>query len=171
MAFNSITVGAFIMKKVVIIFTIAFLVIGTISAQSSGRQRIPDRQNIPEPVKIEGTLQLHNGQFAVASGNNTYYVPMIGRYVGFIDALKEGSNVSFEGYVRGNFLMPVKMTISGKSYDLAPVGGASGEGRNKDLNNRNDRNRKERGLNDRGFNAFGPGSCCVPYSWKGRGRR
>jgi hypothetical protein len=152
------------MKKIVIIFTIAFLVIGTISAQGSGRQIIP------EPVKIEGTLQLQNGQFAVASGNNTYYVPMIGRYVGFIDALKEGSNVSFEGYVRGNFLMPVKMTIGGKSYDLA-AGRAFGDRRNNDFNNRNDRgwnnrdrndrNRKDWGRNDRGFNGFGP--CCGPY--------
>jgi len=132
------------MKKIVIIFSIAFLAIGTLSAQNLGRR------NIPESVKIEGTLQLHNGQFAVASENNIYYVPRIGRYVGFIDGLKEGSNVSFEGYVAGNFLLPVKMTISGKSYDLA---GAFGGGRKNDSNNRN----------DRGFNGFGPGpGCCGP---------
>jgi hypothetical protein len=120
-------------------------------------------------------LQLHNGQFAVTSGNNIYYVPMIGRYAGFIDGLKEGSIVSFEGYVKGNFLRPVKMTIGEKSYDLA-AGGAFAEGRNKDFNNRNDRNRNDRsrndrgrndrnrkdwGRNDRGFNGFGP--CCGPY--------
>ena len=149
MALNNVH-GGFFMKKIVIVFTIAFLVIGTISAQGSGRQKIP------EPVKIEGTLQLQNGQFAVASGSNTYYVPMIRRYVGFIDALKEGSNVSFEGYVKGNFLQPVKMTIGGKSYDLA-FGGE----RNKDFINRNNRDRKDWGLNDRGFNRFGP--CCGPY--------
>ncbi len=101
------------MKKIVIIFSIAFLAIGALSAQGWGPR------SAPESVKIEGTLQLHNGQFAVASGNNIYYVPRIGRYVGFIDALKEGSNVSFEGYVAGNFMRPVKMTIGGKSYDLA----------------------------------------------------
>jgi len=156
------------MKKVVIIFTIAFLVIGTISAQSRGGARIA-----PESVKIEGTLQLHNGQFAVASGNNTYYVPMIGRYAGFIDGLKEGSVVSFEGYVKGNFLRPIKMTIGEKSYDLT-AGQAFGEGRKNDFNNRNDRNRKDRdrrdwGRNDRGFNEFGP--CCGPYGRNGRGRR
>jgi len=139
------------MKKIVIIFTIAFLAIGALSAQvSRGRAA-------PESVKIEGTLQLHNGQFAVASGNNIYYVPMIGRYVGFIDGLKEGSVASFEGYVYGNFLRPVKMTISGKSYDLAANrtadGGAGSFGRMGDFGNR-DR---------RGFNGFGPG-CCGPGS-------
>ena len=139
------------MKKIVIIFSIAFLAIAALSAQGSGRQRIP------EPVKIEGTLQLFNGQFAVASGNKIYYVPRIGRYVGFIESLKEGANVSFEGYVAGNFLQPLKMTISGKSYDLGP-GGAPGGGRMGDFNNRN----------DRGFNGFGPR--CGPYGWNGRGR-
>jgi len=123
------------MKKVVVILTVAFLAIGTLSAQSFSRW------NIPASVKIEGTLQLHNGQFAVASGNNIYYVPAISRYVGFIDGLKEGSNVSFEGYVSGNLLQPLKMTINGKSYDLA-----AGTG----INN----------LNNRGFNGFGPGDCC-----------
>jgi len=154
------------MKKIVIFFSIAFLAIGAISAQTRGGPR-----TAPEPVKIEGTLQLHKGQFAVASGDKIYYVPMIGRYAGFIDGLKEGSNVSFEGYVAGNFLRPLKMTIGGKTYDLA----GDGAGRNKDLNNRNDRNRKN-GLNDRGFNGFGPGGCCVPYGGKTprndfRGRR
>jgi len=162
MAFNTKTTGAFIMKKIVIIFSIAFLAIGTISAQSRGGAWIA-----PESIKIEGTLQLHNGQFAVASGTNIYYVPGIGRYVGFIEALKEGSNVSFEGYVAGNFLWPVKMTIGGKSYDLA---GDRAE-RNRDFFNRNNRDRKNWGLNDRGFNGFGPGGCCVPYGGSGRGRR
>jgi hypothetical protein len=134
------------MKKIVIIFAFAFLAAGALCAQGWGR-------NIPEPVKIEGTLQLHRGQFAVASGNNIYYVPSIGRYVGFIDSLKEGSNVSFDGYVFGNLLRPVKMTISGKSYDLA---GGPGFG---DLDNR------------RG-NGFGPASgCCGQgFGWNGGNR-
>jgi hypothetical protein len=146
------------MKKIIIIFSIAFLAIGALSAQGWGPR------SAPESVKIEGTLQLHKGQFAVASGNNIYYVPRISRYVGFIDGLKEGSNVSFEGYVAGNFLQPVKMTISGKSYDLA----GDRAGRNNNFMNRNNRNW---GLNDRGFNGFGPGGCCVPYGGNGRGRR
>ena len=136
------------MKKLFIL-AISFLAfgIGTVSAQGWGPRNAPDQ------VKIEGTLQLDKGQFAVASGNNIYYVPKIGRYVGFIDNLKEGSNVSFEGYVSGNFLRPLKMTIDGKSYDLT-AGDARGR-RNGDFDNRN----------DRGFNRSGPGFgpyCCGP---------
>jgi len=145
------------MKKNVIILAIALLVIGTVSAQAwRGRGPV-------ESAKIEGTLQLHNGQFAVASGNNIYYVPMIGRYVGFIDNLKEGSNVSFEGYVYGDFLRPLKMTINGKTYDLAAgrgAGGATGgngPGRKDDFNNR------------RGPNGFGPGSGCCGPGFNGNG--
>jgi len=136
------------MKKVVIIFTVAFLAvgIGSISAQGWGAGPRSGSRNAPESVKIEGTLQLQNGQFAVASGNNIYYVPMIGRYVGFIESLKEGAAVSFEGYVSGNFLWPIKMTINEKTYDLAPNSGFGGM-RNRDFNNRNDRN----------FDRFGPG--------------
>jgi len=119
MAFHSVTMGAFIMKKIVILFTIAFLAAGALSARDFGGGN-------PESAKIDGTLQLYNGQFAVASGNNIYFVPRIGRYVGFIDGLKEGASVSFEGYVAGNFLRPLKMTVSGKSYDLGGSGAANG---------------------------------------------
>jgi hypothetical protein len=101
------------MKKTFILLTTVFMAAGAVFAQGwGGRGR-------PEQVTIEGTLQLHNGQFAVASGNNIYYVPVIGRYAGFIDGLKEGSNASFDGYVLGNFLRPVKMTINGKTYELS----------------------------------------------------
>jgi len=154
------------MKKVVFILVIAFLMVGTLSAQGWGPR------NVPESVKIDGTLQLYNGQFAVASGNNIYYVPRIARFVGFIDNLKEGSNVSFEGYLSGNFLQPFKMTISGKTYDLAPSG-AFGDG-NRGMNNRNDRNFDRFGP---GFGP-GPGSCCYGPGFGGnrprddfRGRR
>jgi len=143
------------MKKVVIILFIAFLTVGTLSAQGWGPR------NAPESVKIDGTLQLHNGQFAVASGNNIYYVPRIARYVGFIDNLKEGSNVSFEGYVSGNFLRPLKMTISGKTYDLA--GDPSGNRNRGDFNNRNDRNFDRFGPGGPG----GPGSCCYGSGFGG----
>jgi hypothetical protein len=132
------------MKKTIIILAVASLAIGALPAQGWGSRAVP------ESVKIEGTLQLHNGQFAVSSGNTIYYVPRIGRYVGFIDNLKEGSNVSFEGYVSGNFLLPVKMTLSGKSYDLA-----AGAGRRGDFGN----------PGGRGFNGFngGFGPCYGGY--------
>ncbi|MDR2575626.1 MAG: hypothetical protein LBC52_04195 [Treponema sp.] len=149
------------MKKVVFILLIAFLAIGALSAQGWGFR------NAPESAKIDGTLQLHNGQFAVASGDNIYYVPMISRYVGFIENLKEGSNVSFEGYVFGNFLRPLKMTVSGKTYDLAG-GGAFGNRNRGDFDNRRDRNFDRFG---QGFGPGGPGTCCYGPGFGGNGPR
>jgi len=134
------------MKKAFIFLTIVLFTIGSVFAQSrDGR----GNRAIPEQVKIEGTLQLHNGQFAVASGSNIYYVPMIRRYVGFIEGLKEGAAASFEGYVRGNFLHPVKMTVGGKTYELSDRGDARDSGKRKDAFG----NRGHRGFGK----GFGPG--------------
>jgi len=135
------------MKRVVVLFTVVFLAAGSVFAQGWGNGRGDlNRRGAPETVKIDGTLKLHNGQFAVASGNDVYYVPVIGRYAGFIEGLKEGSSASFEGYVRGNFLWPTTMTVGGKTYDL--VGSANGDGGRKDDFNR--------GRRDNGP-GFGPG--------------
>jgi hypothetical protein len=96
------------MKKAVFIIAVALLVFGVAFAQK------PDQT--PQTVTIEGTVQLQNGQFAIASGNTVFYCPRIGRYVGSIDGLKEGSRITVEGYVSGNVLQPVKMTANGRPY-------------------------------------------------------
>ena len=97
------------MKKLGFVLVIAFLAISGISAQNWGN---------PQSITIEGTLQLQNGQIAVSTGSAVYFVPELGRYVGFIDGLREGSRVSVAGYAFGNYLQPVQMTLNGKSYDL-----------------------------------------------------
>lgn len=152
------------MKRIVVFLTVVFLTAGAVFAQGWGGGRGDwSRWSAPETVKIEGTLQLHKGQFAVASGNDIYYVPVIGRYAGFIEGLKEGSTASFEGYVRGNLFRPTKMTISGKTYEL--VGGNNGnDGRKDDFNN---------GRRGPGFTSgFGPGcGNCGPGFGGNRGGR
>jgi hypothetical protein len=110
------------MKKLMLVLVITTVcAVGTVFAQNWGNS---------QPVTVDGTLQLQNGQFAVTSGNTTYYVPAIGQYVGFIDGLKEGSSVTIEGYVYGNILQPSKMTVNGKSYDMLSnnYGGNNGYG-------------------------------------------
>jgi hypothetical protein len=98
------------MKKPGLVLIIALLAIDTASAQL-------DRA-APQTVTISGTLQLQNGQIVVASGSNTYFVPSLIRYVGFIEGLKEGAQISVEGYAWGNYLHPAKVIISGKTYDF-----------------------------------------------------
>jgi hypothetical protein len=100
------------MKKIGFVLVITLVVIGTVFAQNWG-----NRGGL-QSVTVNGTLQLQNGQIVVASGNTIYYCPIIGRYVGFIDGLKEGSNVTVEGFAYGNMLQPTKLTADGKSYDF-----------------------------------------------------
>jgi len=112
------------MKKMGFVLIIAFLAIGTISAQNWGNQ-----WGGSQSVTVEGTLQLQNGQIAISTGNAFYFVPEIERYIGFIDGLKEGSHVSIDGYASGNYLQPVQMTFNGKSYDFqVKTLGAYGDG-------------------------------------------
>jgi hypothetical protein len=93
-------------SKSIIIVLIVLLAVGIISAQNA------------QSVSVKGTLQLRSGMIAVADGNTAYFIPMLGRYIGFIDGLKEGAKVSVEGYVSGDYLRPSKVTINGKSYDF-----------------------------------------------------
>ena len=107
-------------------------------------QKQAERRPAPDPVTIDGTLKLEKGSVAVASGDNVYIIPMLTRYIGFIDGLKEGARVSVEGFSFRNFLHPSKVTIDGKSYDFAMgAPGRMGAGGRNDF--------------DRGRGGFAPG--------------
>jgi hypothetical protein len=80
----------------------------------------------PEKTTINGNLGITNGRISLASGGTTYFPAGLGRWVGFIDGLKEGAAVNLEGYTGpladGAALFYVtKLTIGGKTYDLAPA--------------------------------------------------
>jgi hypothetical protein len=112
------------MKKLGLLFVITCLVIGTVFAQNQERER----RSPPETITVQGTLQLQNGVIAVKSGETVYYVPMLQRLVGFVDAIKEGNTVSIEGYANKTFLLPTKVTAGGKSYDFPAMGFAQRTG-------------------------------------------
>jgi len=81
----------------------------------------PDRNNRQRELKtvtVEGTLQLNKGFVAVESGDSVYFVPMLNRYIGFIEGLKEGAKVAIEGFEARKFIQPKKVTINGKDYDF-----------------------------------------------------
>ena len=90
----------------------------------------PGLGGVSQRITVTGTLQLQNGQIALAGGNTVYFVPTLGRYIGFIDGLKEGVGVSIDGYASGNYLEPSKVTINGKSYDFSPNNLGQGWGNN-----------------------------------------
>ena len=102
------------MKKIGFVLVIAFLAIGTVSAQGWGGVWGAPSQT----TSVTGTLQLQNGEIAVASGNTIYFVPTLTRYIGFIEGLREGAQISMDGFVSGNYFQPNRVTISGKTYDF-----------------------------------------------------
>jgi len=124
-------------KKFTIFMFIAVLIAGTAFAQPIKEQREAELRNqqekeqrqdrrVPQQncqqqndsVSVEGTLKLEKGFIAVQSGESVYLVPMLNRYIGFIDGLKEGEKVSIEGRGFKNMIQPLKVTIGEKSYDF-----------------------------------------------------
>jgi len=115
------------MKKIVLLCLITAVICGSVFAQS----------NTPTTT-IKGTLGLSNGRISVVSGNITYYVTGLARFVGFIDGLKEGAQVSIDGYANvptiegqnNRFFYPVKLTLNGKVYEVgSPDAGRMMNGR------------------------------------------
>ena len=119
------------MKKIVLVCLFTAIIGGGIFAQS----------NAPTTT-IRGTLGLSNGKVSVVSGNITYYVRGIGRFVGFIDGLKEGAQVSLDGYAsvptvegqKDRLFYPVTLTLNGKTYE---VGSPEARNMKTGRNNRN----------------------------------
>jgi len=87
-----------------------------------------NRQRELKTVTIEGTLQLEKGSIVLKSGEKSYFVPLLTRYAGFIEGLKEGAKVSVEGFEARNFIMPKKATIAGKEYNFLADGRGPGFG-------------------------------------------
>jgi hypothetical protein len=116
------------MKKVVLLCLIAVIIGGNVFAQSS-----------TPTTTVRGTLGLSGGRISVVSGNITYYVNGLSRFVGFIDGLKEGAQVSLDGYANApkiegqNYrtFYPVTLTLNGKSYEVgSPTAANTALGRN-----------------------------------------
>ncbi|MDR0597371.1 MAG: hypothetical protein LBG14_02575 [Treponema sp.] len=106
------------MKKTIFFAFLAFLACGAAFAQPA-----------PATSAVDGTLGLRGGRIILASGDVTYYTRGLERFIGFIDGLKEGAQVSIEGYVsppslegaEERLLFPVKLTLNGKEYEVGPA--------------------------------------------------
>jgi len=107
------------MKKFMFLCLISSLLCGSIFAQSTPPATVPT-------TTIKGTLGLSNGMISVVSGNITYYVRGLARFIGFIDGLKEGAQVSLEGYAaaprtegqKNSLFHPITLTLNGKNYEV-----------------------------------------------------
>jgi hypothetical protein len=106
------------MKRFMALSAIILFAAGMVSAQQWGNR------GFSPSITVNGALQLQNGTIAVVNGDAIYYVPALERYIGFIEGLKEGTQVNLEGYIMGNsnYVRPSKVTINGKSYDFTANG-------------------------------------------------
>jgi len=116
------------MKKIVLMCLLAAIIGSSIFAQS----------NTPITT-IKGTLKLNGERFSVVSGKIIYSIRGLERLVGVVDGLKDGAQVSIDGYAitpttegQTNIVFnPVRLTINGKSYEVGSSGAPySATGRN-----------------------------------------
>jgi hypothetical protein len=88
-----------------------------------------DESRPAEKLNLSGTLGLSRGIIVLKSGEQTWYVPELRRFTGFIEGMKEGAAVTLEGWGRkvsrlgenAGFLRVSKMTLNGKDYELGPA--------------------------------------------------
>ena len=116
------------MKKMALMCLFTAFICGNIFAQSN-----------TQITTIKGTLKLSGERFSVVSGKITYSIRGLERLVGVIDGLKDGAQVSIDGYAlppttegQANIVFnPVRLTINGKSYEVGSSGAPySATGRN-----------------------------------------
>ena len=86
-------------------------------------------QTEPETVTVNGTLGLNGGRIVLTSGDTSYFVRGLERFIGFIEGLRDGAKAAIEGYVSPpslegageRLLFPVKLTLDGKDYEVGPT--------------------------------------------------
>ena len=120
------------MKRVALVVLLGLGIVALASAQGWGRRTWswvapPVPQITSEIVTVTGDLTIVQGSLAVKSGNTTYFVSGLDRYIGFIEPLKEGATVTLLGAAITNsrdqtskYLRATKLTIAGKDYEIAP---------------------------------------------------
>jgi hypothetical protein len=134
---SCIIFGGFFMKRIVWFVLLGLSIVTLTVARDRDRDRRggwdfpPTPPQIPaESVTITGNLTIAQGMLAVKNNDITYQVPGLNRFIGFIDALKDGAQVSLEGSAitspwdpKTKLLRLSKLTINGKDYDMGPPPG------------------------------------------------
>jgi hypothetical protein len=119
------------MKRNVLCVLLALGAVTLASAQGRDRGRMGypgmGQPVAAEKVTVTGNLTIAQGMLAVKGNDITYLASGLQRFVGFIDSLKDGAQVTLEGYAmatpndaKTKFLRTSKLTINGKDYELAP---------------------------------------------------
>jgi len=123
------------MKRITLLVLLAVCAFAAVHSQNTTRQAPRNRQEVNQPssstsekITVRGNLAVSQDMIAVRSGNTTFLVPELKKYSGSIDDLKDGVPVTIEGSALNNpdnikvkTLIPTKMTLAGKEYDLTSL--------------------------------------------------
>jgi len=90
------------------------------------QNREGNRQREQNTVTINGVLKLERGFVAIQNdapnapntGSAFYMVPMLNRYIGFINGLREDARVTIEGIQFRNIIHPTKLIIGDRTYNF-----------------------------------------------------
>lgn len=118
--------------KRIFMFAFALVIAAGFSFAQTGNRPDPGprdgvRLNPPEKSTISGNLGISRGMISLESGGVLYFVWGLNRFIGFIDGLTEGAEVSLEGYAfdsprlgDAKVFRVTELRLNGKNYDVAP---------------------------------------------------
>jgi hypothetical protein len=122
------------MKRILIIALLMVSAAALVTAQgtdrraprSQGGKVMPQVSN--EKITVTGNLTIANGMIAIKNDGVAWVIPGLFRYVGFIDGLKDGAQVTIEGTAmskqadaKTRVLMPLKLKMGNKEYEMGPT--------------------------------------------------
>jgi hypothetical protein len=122
-----------VLVKRIVILALGFAALGTLLYAQNGDSRRRERYDnfsrnpaAPEQISLTGTLGLKQGIIVLQTEDQTWYVPELQRYTGFIEGLTAGAAVTLEGWGIKNprldeetgFFRVSRLTLNGKDYDL-----------------------------------------------------
>lgn len=107
---------------------------GPDDAARRNRRETRREHRVPETLALSGPLEVFDGRIALKQGDTVYFVTGLQGLIGFVDGLREGSQVELEGYVfppgipeTGTAARRVyrvtKLTVNQKTYEI-PIGTA-----------------------------------------------
>jgi hypothetical protein len=125
------------MKKILLLALTALVVSASAFAHDfrprgqngAPRQAFPPAGRTGEELTLSGKLEWINGRIAVRTEDKTYFVSGIRQLLGFVDGLKEGSELTLTGRAYGasqipeyRFFLTEKVGFNGKEYTLNQSG-------------------------------------------------
>ena len=121
------------MKQKIFFIVLICGIAAMVSAQGWNKRERSSGIPRAENITVSGSLIITYGIPALKNGDTTFLLGGLRGLGGFIDGLKEGAQITIEGRAITSqkdsnlkFLMLSKLSLNGKTYDMAPPEGGFG---------------------------------------------